>query len=167
MKSLVKLSVLVIGIGVVAGCSSPSTSTNPQVSASASSSVTPSTAQAVKLDSEKKSGDSRNHNEGDVHGHTEAVKVGDYSMELMSQKEGSEVRFSFYLNKGKDEVADAKVTAQFQMPDGSQKSLEMPFGAKEKAYVARLTSSVAGEYKVAVLTDLKGEKMNTRFTIKQ
>lgn len=164
MKSLMKLSVLAIGIAIMTGCSSPSTSTNPQA-ISASSSATPSAPQATKSDSEKKSGDGHDHKEGA--NHTEAVKVGDYSMELESHKEGDELHFDFHLHKGKDEVMGAKVTAQLQMPDGSQKSMEMPFDAKEKAYVAKLENSAAGEYKVAVLTDLKGEKMNARFTIKQ
>jgi hypothetical protein len=180
MQSWIKLSVLVIGIAIVTGCSNTSASNNSQAAAGngmASSAPATTTAATTvsKADSEKKTdgghdhrkGDGHNHKDGDGHSHTEPVKVGDYSMELESHKEGNELHFDFHLHKGKDEVTDARVTAQFQMPDGSQKSLEMPFSPEEKAYVAKLSSPAAGEYKVAVLSDLKGEKMNARFTIKQ
>jgi hypothetical protein len=176
MQSLIKLSVLLIGIAIVAGCSSPSAPNNSQATAGNNTAAATTAANsAVKSDSEKKAGDGHNHEkgdghnhqEGDAHSHTEPVKVGDYSMELESHKEGNSLHFDFHLHKGKDEVADAKVTAQLQMPDGGQKSLEMPFSPEEKAYVAKLESPAVGEYKVAVLSDLKGEKMNARFTIKQ
>ncbi len=179
MQSLIKLSVLVIGIAIVAGCSNPSAPNNSQATAgnsttSSAPTATTATTPVAKSDSEKKvgdghdheKGDGHSHQEGDAHGHAEPVKVGDYSMELESHKVGNNLHFNFHMHKGKDEIADAKVTAQLQMPDGSQKSLEMPFSPAEKAYVAKLESPAAGEYKVAVLSDLKGEKMNARFTIK-
>jgi hypothetical protein len=177
MQSLIKLSVLVIGIAIVTGCSSTSVPDNSQAAAgngtasSAPAATTAATPAAFETkaddghDHEK--GDGHNHKDGDAHSHTEPVKMGDYLMELESHKEGNSLHFDFHLHKGKDEVADAKVTAQLQIPDGSQKSLEMPFSSEEKAYVAKLESAATGEYKVAVLSDLKGEKMNARFTIKQ
>ena len=66
-----------------------------------------------------------------------------------------------------ESVADAKVSAQIQLPDGTQKSLNLAYDAAEKHYTVKLDSKAAGEYKVAILTDIKGEKVNGRFSFKQ
>ena len=90
-------------------------------------------------------------------------------MELVTAKEEGGIHIDFFLMKGDnhESVADAKVSAQIQLPDGTQKSLNLAYDAAEKHYTVKLDSKAAGEYKVAILTDIKGEKVNGRFSFKQ
>jgi hypothetical protein len=59
------------------------------------------------------------------------------------------------------------VTAQVQLPNGTQKSLDLKYDADGKHYTAMLPGSAPGEYKVTILSDLNGEKVNGRFSFKQ
>ena len=51
-----------------------------------------------------------------------------------------------------------------QLPDGSQKTLDFKYDPAEKHYTAKLPGAAAGEYKVAILSDIGGEKVNGRFS---
>lgn len=99
----------------------------------------------------------------------QVIESGAYHLELVTAKEEGGLHIDFFLQKGDNHeaVADAKVTAQVQFPDGTQKSLDLVYDAAEKHYTAMLDSKAAGEYKVAILTDIKGEKVNGRFSFKQ
>jgi hypothetical protein len=80
--------------------------------------------------------------------------------------EASGAHLDFFLQKGDNHEAipNAKVTAQVQLPDGTQQSLDMKYDAADKHYTALLSATATGEYKVAVLSDISGEKVNGRFT---
>jgi hypothetical protein len=54
-----------------------------------------------------------------------------------------------------------------QLPDGSQKSLEMKYDPADKHYTALLPSKIPGNYQVAILSDIRGEKVNGRFRFTQ
>jgi hypothetical protein len=97
------------------------------------------------------------------------VESGPYHLELVPAKEGSETHLDLLVQKGDshEAIPNAKVTAQVQLPDSSQKSLEMIYDAAEKHYTAKLPTAAAGEYKVAVQSDIGGEKVNARYTFKQ
>lgn len=47
------------------------------------------------------------------------------------------------------------MTAQIQLPDDTQKSLDLTYDTAEKHYTVKLDSKVVGGYKVAILTDIK------------
>lgn len=106
---------------------------------------------------------------GAMSGKGMVVESGAYHLELMPEKEAGEIHLDLFLQKGDTHaaVASAKVTAQVQLPDGSQKSLDMKYDAEGKHYTAKLAGATAGEYKVAVLSDINGEKVNARYSFKQ
>jgi len=99
----------------------------------------------------------------------QVIESGPYHLELVTAKESTGTHIDFFLQKGDNHEAipNAKVTAQVQLPDGSQKSLPMTYDAGDKHYTAILPSAATGEYKVAILSDISGEKVNGRFTFKQ
>ena len=53
------------------------------------------------------------------------------------------------------------------LPDGSQKSLGMKYDPADKHYTAKLPGAAPGEYKVAILSDIAGQKVNARYNFKQ
>ncbi|MBW4542358.1 MAG: hypothetical protein KME43_24965 [Myxacorys chilensis ATA2-1-KO14] len=132
----------------------------PVISPAASSSpaASPSTASS-----------SANHDADHKAGGGIVVESGAYHLELVPEKEGSETHLDLFLQKGDNHEAipDAKVTAQVQLPDGSQNVVNMTYDAAGKHYTAMLPSAAAGEYKVAVQSDIGGEKVNARYTFKQ
>jgi hypothetical protein len=99
----------------------------------------------------------------------QVIESGPYHLELVTAKESTGTHIDFFLQKGDNHeaISNAKVTAQVQLPDGSQKSLPMTYDAGDKHYTAILPSAATGEYKVAILSDISGEKVNGRFTFKQ
>lgn len=96
----------------------------------------------------------------------QVIETGVYHLEFVPEDEGDTVHLDFFLQKGDshEAVTGAKVTAQVQLPDGSQKSLPMEYDAEGEHYVATLDGAMAGAYQVAVLSDIQGEKVNGRFT---
>lgn len=99
----------------------------------------------------------------------QVVESGSYHLELVTGKETTGTHLDLFLQKGDNHepIPDAKVTAQVQLPDGTQQSLAMKYEIGEKHYTAMLSSVAAGEYKVAILSDINGEKVNGRFSFKQ
>jgi len=99
----------------------------------------------------------------------QVIETGAYHLELVTAKEEGGTHIDFFLQKADthESVADAKVTAQIQLPDGTQKSLDLAYDAAGKHYTVNLDGKTAGEYKVVVLTDIKGEKVNGRFSFKR
>lgn len=97
------------------------------------------------------------------------VEVGPYHFELMPEKKGNETHLDLFLQRGDNHEAipNAKVTAQVQLPDGSQKSIAMIYDASGKHYAGTLETAAIGEYKVAVQSEINGEKVNARYTFKQ
>jgi hypothetical protein len=95
----------------------------------------------------------------------QVVEVGAYHMELVPAVEADGTHLDLFLQKGDDHeaISDAKIMAQVDAPDGTKQSLEMKYDAEGKHYTALLPGSVAGEYKLAVLADIGGEKANGRF----
>jgi hypothetical protein len=99
----------------------------------------------------------------------QVVESGDYHLQFVPEKEASTAHLDFYLLKGEkhEAVPNAKVTAQVQLPDGSQKSLPMTYDPAEKHYTAKLPNAAPGAYKVAILSDINGAKVNGRFSFEQ
>lgn len=99
----------------------------------------------------------------------QVIESGPYHLEFVSKKAEAGTHLDFYLQKGDTHapIADAKVTAQIQLPDGTQKSLPLKYDAAGKHYTAMFVDKAAGDYKVAMLSEIKGERVNGRFNFKQ
>jgi len=94
----------------------------------------------------------------------QVVESGPYHLELVTEKEAAATHIDFFLQKGDahEAIPNAKVTAQVQLPNGSQQSVVMKYDAQDKHYMGILPETVAGAYKVAILSDIGGEKLNGR-----
>jgi hypothetical protein len=96
----------------------------------------------------------------------QVVESGPYHLELVTANEPTGVHLDFFLQKGDthEAIADAKVMAQIQSPDGTQESIELTYDADGAHYTAMVPVTAAGDYNVAILSDIGGEKVNGRFT---
>ncbi len=96
----------------------------------------------------------------------QVVEVGAYHLELVAAPEASGIHLDLFLQSGDthEAIEGATVTGQVQLPDGSQKEVDFEYDAEGKHYTALLSEAASGEYKVAVLTDINGEKVNGRFS---
>jgi hypothetical protein len=97
------------------------------------------------------------------------VESGPYHLELVPEKEGSNTHLDLFLQKGDthEPILGAKVMAQVQLPDGTQTTVDMIYDAPAKHYAGKVASVAVGEYKVAVQSEITGEKVNARFSFKQ
>ncbi len=96
----------------------------------------------------------------------QVVETGPYHLEFAYKPESAGTHIDFYLQKGNNHAAvpNAKVTAQIQMPDGKQKTLNFTYDAKAKHYTALLSGKVAGQHQVKVTSDINEEKVDGRFS---
>lgn len=99
----------------------------------------------------------------------QVVESGPYHLEFVSEPAADGVHLDFYLQQGDthEPITNAKVTAQVQPSTGGQQMLEMTYDADGKHYTALLPEKTSGQYQVAVLSDIKGEKVNGRFSFQQ
>jgi hypothetical protein len=162
MRLIPAFSISLVGAGLLflgACASSPPPSVEPSPATSASPAIAPAAA-PEKPASETSEKTGHGGQGGQV------VEVGAYHLELLPIMEGDAVHLDFFLQQGDDHapIPDAKVVAQVQLPDGTQKTVDFTYADAGKHYTARLEGSPAGEYKVAVLSEIGGEKVNGRFT---
>jgi hypothetical protein len=156
------MAISAIGLLFLGACGSGNQATNsassPSPVASAPAETQPSTVASPTAKVE--SGENHGGQGGQV------VESGPYHLELVTGAEVSGTHLDLFLQKGDNHEAipNAKVTAQVQLPDGTQQSLDMKYDAGEKHYTAILPSATAGEYKVAILSDISGEKVNARYS---
>jgi hypothetical protein len=101
---------------------------------------------------------------GETHG-GQVVETGAYHLEFVPEKEANGTHMDFYLQKGNNHEAipNAKVTAQVQLPDGTQKAIPLTYDAPGKHYAAFLPVNSPGQYQVKVTADISGEKIDGRF----
>ena len=99
----------------------------------------------------------------------QVVESGAYHLEFVPVKENNGTHLDFYLQKGDNHEAipNAKVTAQVQLPDGTQKALDLPYDAGGKHYAALLAEKVTGQYQVKITSDIDGTKVDGRFSFNQ
>lgn len=154
------MTITAIGLLFLGACSSgnqaPNSASSPVASAPAETQSSTVASPAAKAESGEKHGGQGG----------QVIESGPYHLELVTGKETSGTHLDLFLQKGDNHEAipNAKVTAQVQLPDGTQQSLNMKYDAGDKHYTAILPSAVAGEYKVAILSDINGEKVNARYS---
>ncbi|MCY7279001.1 MAG: hypothetical protein LH702_36010 [Phormidesmis sp. CAN_BIN44] len=129
----------------------------------ANSGSSPASPVASAPANESKSASSEKHSEANKGG--QVIESGAYHLEFVPEQEAEGTHLDFYLQKGDNHeaVSTAKVTAQVQSPDGTQKSLDMKYDPADKHYTVLMPGTTTGEYKVAILSDISGEKVNGRF----
>lgn len=162
MKSIQCFGLLGAGFSLLVLSACSSTQTTSTNSPAASPSVATSQAAApIAGDKPSKEG---NHSEAQAGG--QVIEAGQYHLEFVPEKEAELSHLDFYLFQGETHtpVPNAKVTAQVKLPDGSHLALAMAYDPADKHYTAKLPGAAAGTYKVAILSDIKGEKVNGRFS---
>lgn len=166
-KMLSKVSLLILaGVGVLIlnACGSNTTTTadttaSPTASPAAETAAAPTAPSPTAAPTAKEAGAQQG---GQV------VEAGDYHLELIAAPEGENVHIDFWLMTGADHASlgDAKVTANIQFPDGTQKDVELTYDTAAQHYKALVPGFAPGEYRVVVQTDRQGEKVNGRFNFK-
>ncbi|HEY9657102.1 MAG TPA: hypothetical protein V6C65_01465 [Allocoleopsis sp.] len=167
MKLSKSLAIALISLGFILGaCASSQEQTTTSESPAASPETSPA---AESPTSPTPSNQADAAHDTSVSKGGQVVEAGPYHLELVTLKEANGIHLDFYLQKGDthEAIPDATVTGQIQLPDGTQKSVEFEYDAAGQHYVATLPDTAAGEYNVAVLTDIKGEKVNGRFNFSQ
>ena len=156
----IKTSLIVvssIGFIFLGACSknTASTSTNSPISSPAKVAVSPSLSSKTEHLQASKGG--------------QVIESGAYHLEFVPEVENNGTHLDFYLQKGNNHeaISNAKVTAQIQIPNGTQKSVSLAYDAGGKHYAALFPEKASGEYNVAILSDISGEKVNGRFTFKR
>jgi hypothetical protein len=137
--------------------SNPTTSPAIETSKTTASPATPTSETAATLDHSKpKKG-------GQV------VEAGNYHLEFVTDKGDNGNHLDLYLLKGEahEPVSNAKVTAQVQLPDGKEKTLDLKYDLEGKHYAALLPETASGQYQVKITADVNGEKVNGRFSFNQ
>lgn len=160
---LLKTSLIVLGsLGIIglAACSNTDSTANPNNSPAVVESPQP-TAQANGETNTEASNQA-----GEPQAGGQVVESGSYHLEFVPETESNGTHMDFFLQKSDthEAVSNAKVTAQIQLPDGSQKTQNLTYDAAGKHYTALLPGTVAGQYQVAILSEINGENVNGRFT---
>ena len=164
---LFSLSLTCLALLGACGNSAPTT-TSPTTTSSTSPAPSAKSIETSKANASPSMAKSATHNSAANQG-GQVIESGIYHLEFVPLIEADSIHLDLYLQKGDnhESIPDAKVTAQVQLPDGTQKTLDLEYGADGKHYGASLPSKLVGEYKVIILTDIKGEKVNGRFGFKR
>lgn len=154
-----------LGLVFLGACNNATQVTNPgnNSAVSPSETATETTNQPNNQGVETATGHSNENQGGQV------IETGKYHLELIALPEKNGTHLDFYLQEGANHkaISNAKVTAEVQSPTGSQKTLNLAYDAAGKHYAALLPEQTPGEYKVVVLSEINGEKVNGRFTFKR
>lgn len=169
MRKLQSLWISCCSLGLVlGGCASRGDQTIPAVSPAPEAAASPaaiaqSPVAASPTDSPQAAAHSTPQHGGQV------VETGAYHLELVAFPEASGTHLDLFLQTGDthEAVVGATVTGQIQLPDGSAQTLKFEYDTAGEHYAALLPGMMPGEYKVVILTDIQGEKVNARFSFRQ
>lgn len=165
MKSIKSLGIVLSTVSLIflGACSNSNQAANPEnspTSANPASSAAPSGSGTATEQSEQA---------GEPQEGGQVVEAGAYHLEFVPEKEDNGTHLDLFLQKGDNHeaVPNAKVTAQVQLPDGTQKSLNLTYDADGKHYTALLPEKATGQYQVKMTSDINGEKVDGRFSFSQ
>ena len=165
MKSIKSILMVLGSVSLIllGACGNNNQTTN---SASSPTSAKPAESTAQQTDAAKT--ESSGHAAKPLKG-GQVVESGPYHLEFVPVKEDSGTHLDFYLQKGDNHEAipNAKVTAQVQLPDGTQKALPLTYDAEGKHYAALFPEKAAGQYQVKITSDIDGKKVDGRFSFTQ
>jgi hypothetical protein len=141
-------------------CSNSNQTTNPEnntKSATPASSIAPANETAKIVTS--------SHNAESKKG-GQVVESGAYHLEFVPEKLDQGTHMDLFLLKGDNHeaISNAKVTSQVQLPDGTQKSLNLIYDAEGKHYTVLLPEKAAGQYQVKMIAEVDGKKVDGRFS---
>ncbi len=99
----------------------------------------------------------------------QVVESGKYHLELVPEKADGGTHLDLYLQKGDthEAVANAKVTADIQSPDGKLKTIPLSYDASGKHYTAPMGEKAKGQYQLKVTATIGSEKADGRFKVDQ
>lgn len=99
----------------------------------------------------------------------QVVEAQGYHLEFAPEKTDKGTHLDFFLQKGDkhSSVGNANVKAEVTMPDGKKQTLALKYDAKEKHYTALLETKATGDFKVVILSEIAGKKVNGRFSFKR
>lgn len=99
----------------------------------------------------------------------QTVETGKYHLQFIPKKEENGAHLDYYLltDDNHQPILNAKVTGQIQLTDGTQKTLDFKYDSEGKHYTVFLPSKASGQYQVKMTSELKGEKVDGRFTFNQ
>jgi hypothetical protein len=163
MNLLKVSSIFISSVGLIflGACSSGEQATNPVNSPAVSPFETPSNQPSKNQGGQTTETGHPSKNQGG-----QVIEAGKYHLELVTEKEGNVTHIDFYLQAADnhESIPNAKVAAEVQSPVGSKKTLNLTYDSEGKHYTALLPDQTFGEYKVVVLSEINGEKVNGRFT---
>ncbi|MGI0485195.1 hypothetical protein ACN4EK_07140 [Pantanalinema rosaneae CENA516] len=167
LTNLRTLLITSIGIGLLSACGSSNPTPTTTVSPMATSSPESPSATAPSPTAQATTTAAKPGSHGGQGG--QIIESGPYHLELLTIEEADGTHIDFFLQQGDahEPIPNANVTAQVQLPNGSQTSLAMQYDVEGKHYYAVLPGTMPGEYKVAILSDIQGEKVNARYTFKR
>lgn len=162
MKSL-KVSLIVLGsLGLIGlgACSNSNQAANPDNSPNIAE-----PAQSPAQPSNEAQTES-NDQPGTPQAGGQVVESGPYHLEFVPETEANGTHMDFFLQKGDNHeaISNANVTAQIQLPDGTQKTLPLTYDAEGKHYTAMLPGNASGQHQVKITSDINGEKVDGRFS---
>ncbi|MBD2183359.1 hypothetical protein H6S82_15265 [Planktothrix sp. FACHB-1355] len=166
MKSL-NTSLIVfasVGLLLLTACSNATEGSNSTSSPANSVAASPSQTQSSTPNtSTNETSAKSDHSQSSKGG--QVVETGTYHLEFVPEKEANGTHLDFYLQKGDnhESVPNAKVTALVQLPDGTQKTLNLSYDAEGKHYAVLLPETAPGQYQVKMIADINGETVNGRF----
>jgi hypothetical protein len=168
VKSMKSIKSLLIILGSVSIILLGACGNNNQATNSDSSPTTAKPAESTAQQTDAAKTESSSHAAKPLKG-GQVVESGAYHLEFVPVKENDGTHLDFYLQKGDNHEAipNAKVTAQVQLPDGTQKSLDLPYDAAGKHYAALLPETATGQYQVKITSDIDGQKVDGRFSFNQ
>ncbi|WP_373544628.1 hypothetical protein [Chamaesiphon sp.] len=95
----------------------------------------------------------------------QVVESGKYHLEFVPEKGTNDTHLDLYLQKGDthEAIANAKVTAEVQSPDGKLKTIPLSYDASGKHYAAVVSDKTTGQYQVKVTATIGSDKADGRF----
>lgn len=106
---------------------------------------------------------------GEVNKGGQVVESQGYHLEFLPKKTEKGMLLDFFLQKSDNHssVVGANVKTEVTMPDGKKQTLSLKYDTKKKHYTTLLETKATGDFKVAILCDIGGKKVNGRFSFKR